>query len=96
MRDTYVVSYDVSDAKRLRKVFKAMRGYGDHLQFSVFRCELNDREPVELRDRLRGIIHHTEDQVLFVHVGPADGRASHAFSTMGRPQASPERMAIVV
>jgi len=96
MRDTFVVSYDVSDAKRLRKVFKAMRGYGDPLQFSVFRCELNERELVELRDRLRKIIHHTEDQVLFVDVGPADGRASKAFSTMGRPKADPERTAIVV
>ncbi len=32
MRQTYIVSYDVCHPKRLRKVFKLMRGYGDHLQ----------------------------------------------------------------
>jgi CRISPR-associated protein Cas2 len=64
MRHTYVVSYDVSDPKRLRKVFKLMRGYGDHLQLSVFRCDLNARELVELRSKLGTIIHATEHQVL--------------------------------
>lgn len=27
-----VVSYDVREARRLRKVFKGMRNYGDHTQ----------------------------------------------------------------
>ena len=38
MRQSYLVCYDISDDKRLRKVFKTMRGYGDHLQYSVFEC----------------------------------------------------------
>jgi hypothetical protein len=28
MRNSYLICYDISDEKRLRKVFKAMRGYG--------------------------------------------------------------------
>ncbi|NLE47060.1 MAG: CRISPR-associated endonuclease Cas2 [Sandaracinaceae bacterium] len=28
---TYIVTYDISDPKRLRKVFQILRGYGDHL-----------------------------------------------------------------
>jgi len=96
MRHTYVVTYDVSDPRRLRQVYRTMLGFGDHLQLSVFRCELNARELVELRAKLRGIVHHMEDQVLFVHVGPADGRVATAFSTMGRSYESPERAAIVV
>ena len=70
MRQTYIVTYDVSSPNRLRRVFKTLKGYGDHLQLSVFRCELNHRELVELRARLGGIIHHDQDQVLFVDVGP--------------------------
>ena len=31
---------DIADDKRLRFVFKTMRAYGDHLQFSVFECQL--------------------------------------------------------
>ena len=41
MRHNYVVTYDISDPKRLRKVYKMMLGYGEHLQLSVFQCELN-------------------------------------------------------
>ena len=47
MRTSYLVSYDICDDKRLRKVFQTMRGYGDHLQYSVFQCQLTaaDRYP---------------------------------------------------
>ncbi|HZT68334.1 MAG TPA: CRISPR-associated endonuclease Cas2, partial [Terriglobia bacterium] len=34
MRTSYLVCYDISDDKRLRKVHKVMRGFGDHLQYS--------------------------------------------------------------
>jgi CRISPR-associated protein Cas2 len=95
MRHTYIVSYDVSDPKRLRKVFKAVRGYGDHVQLSVFRCELNMRELVELRSCLGRLIHHREDQVMFVDVGPVDGRGSTSISAMGREYTHPERHAAV-
>ena len=40
MRTSYLICYDISDDKRLRKVFQTMRGYGDHLQYSVFECQL--------------------------------------------------------
>ncbi len=96
MRQTYIVSYDISDAKRLRKVFKLMKGYGDHVQLSVFRCELTHRALVELRTRLGGIIHHRDDQVLFVDVGPEEGRGSGAISAMGRAYTPPQRCAVVV
>jgi CRISPR-associated protein Cas2 len=96
MRQTYVVSYDVCDPKRLRKVFRMMRGYGDPIQLSVFRCELSRRELVELRTELAAIIHHQEDQVLFVDVGPAEGRAVTSFASLGRVYLHPERTAIVV
>lgn len=95
MRQAYIVSYDVSDPKRLRRVFRVMRGYGDHLQLSVFRCELNARELVELRAKLSEAIHRDHDQVLFVDVGPADGRAREAIRALGRPYTHPERHAIV-
>lgn len=95
MRHTYIVTYDISDPKRLRKVFRLMLGYGDHLQLSVFQCELNQRELVELRCALGELIHHGEDQVLFANLGPVDGRGSESIESLGRPYIDPERMAIV-
>jgi CRISPR-associated protein Cas2 len=96
MRQAYIVSYDVSNPKRLRKVFKTLRGWGDHLQLSVFRCELNHRELVELRAELGKIINHDEDQVMFVDVGPVEGRGSTSIGAIGRPYMHPERHALVV
>lgn len=96
MRQTFVVSYDVADPKRLRQVYRLMRGWGEHIQFSVFRCELNARELVELRAALGAMIHHHEDQVLFIDVGPVDGRGNTAIRSIGKAYVSPERTAIVV
>jgi CRISPR-associated protein Cas2 len=96
MRQTYVVAYDISDPKRLRRVYKLMKGYGEHIQLSVFRCELTHRALVELRARLGAIIHYDEDQVLFVDVGPEEGRGSTSISALGRAYKSPERCAVVV
>ncbi|MFO0552464.1 MAG: CRISPR-associated endonuclease Cas2 [Polyangiaceae bacterium] len=96
MRQTYLVTYDISDPKRLRAVFQIMRGWGDHLQLSVFRCDLDARELVEVRAALTAEIDHDEDQVLFVDVGPADGRALSSFTTLGRPPKAVVSVAIVV
>jgi CRISPR-associated protein Cas2 len=96
MRQTFIVSYDISDPKRLRRVFKLMRGYGDHLQLSVFQCELTRSEEIELASRLAEIIHHGEDQVLFVDVGPSEGRGRSSIRSLGRPYTHPESSALVI
>lgn len=96
MQQTYIVSYDISDPKRLRLVFRTLKGWGDHLQLSVFRCDLSRSELAELRRELSAVIDHTYDQVLFVDVGPADGRALSSFDTLGRPTPPALRTAVVV
>lgn len=96
MRQAYVVTYDVCDPKRLRKVHKLMCGYGEHLQLSVFRCELNKRELVELRARLSTLINHQQDQVLFVDIGPVEGRGDTSIAALGLPYVPPARRAIVI
>ena len=95
-RKGYVVSYDICDPKRLRLVFKVMRGYGDHLQLSVFRCELSASEMVELRAKLVDAMNLREDQVLFIDIGPADSRSTTAIEALGRAYTHPERAAVVV
>ena len=74
MRQTYLVCYDICDDRRLRKVYKTMRNYGDHLQYSVFECQLTKIDLAKCRHELSEIVKHNEDQVLFVDLGPAEGR----------------------
>lgn len=95
MRTAYLVCYDISNNRRLRQVYKTMRGAGEHIQLSVFRCELSARQKVELMAALSMIIDHTEDQVLFVDLGPAEGRASDCFHALGKPYTVPVRVALV-
>ena len=82
MKSSYLVCYDISDDKRLRRVFKTMRAWGDHLQFSVFECQLTSKDLVQLRADLSGIIHHDEDQVLFI---PLCNRCAEQIEALGRP-----------
>lgn len=96
MRHGFIVSYDISDPKRLRRVYKTLLGMGDHIQLSVFRCELSDRDRVSLVSRLAKIIHHGEDQVLFIDIGAAPGRSDRCVDALGRPYLAHERCPIVV
>jgi CRISPR-associated protein Cas2 len=84
MRTTYIVCYDICDPKRLREVFKIMRGWGDHIQLSVFECRLTRSDLIQLKAELAEIIHHEEDQVLFVDLGPTGARGDRVITALGK------------
>lgn len=96
MRTSYLVCYDIADDRRLRKVFKTMRGFGDHLQYSIFECQLNATDLARCRGQLAQIIHHTEDQVLFVNLGPAEGRGERVITAIGKAYTNLDSPCIVV
>ena len=56
VRQTYLVCYDICDDKRLRKVHKTMRNFGDHLQYSVFECQLTPIDLAKCQSQLNDII----------------------------------------
>ena len=87
MRTTYLICYDISDEKRLRRVFKICKDYGSHLQYSVFESDLSQIEKTELERKLSAEINAREDQVLFVEFGPATGRGERSIVALGRPYA---------
>jgi CRISPR-associated protein Cas2 len=68
----YLVTYDIRDDKRWRRIFRLMKGYGDWLQLSVFQCRLSRRRHAELVALLDGILKHNEDAILVIDLGPAD------------------------
>ncbi len=84
MRQRYIVTYDVADPARLRKVFKLLKGYGEHLQFSVFRCDVTRLSLARMKTELSDVIDAQKDQVLFIDVGPTEGRGEEVFESLGK------------
>lgn len=85
MRNTFLVCYDIANDLRLRRVHKTMRGFGDHLQYSIFECQFTSTDLVRCRHTLAKIIHHKQDQVLFVDLGPSEGRGDRVITALGLP-----------
>jgi CRISPR-associated protein Cas2 len=84
MRRCYLVCYDIREARRLRRVFRTMKGYGEHWQFSIFFCVLKEIERVRMQSALEGEMNLKEDQVLIVDLGPDEQGARAAAITIGQ------------
>jgi CRISPR-associated protein Cas2 len=91
----YVVAYDIANPKRWRRVFRVMEGFGEWLQLSIFQCRLSRQRHAELIALLDGIIHHDDDHVILVDVGPADYVVPKVVS-LGKGYAPVEREPIIV
>lgn len=96
MRNRYIVTYDISDDDRRTSVFKLLRGRGDHIQYSVFRCDLSDAERIAMIAAIHPLIEHKEDQILVIDLGPVDGRAATCIDAIGRRYLAPDRTVVVI
>ncbi len=91
----YIVTYDISDERRWRRVFKMMKGYGQWLQLSVFQCRLTAKRRTEMARRLEETIHASEDHVLILDLGPAD-KVDPRVESLGKTFESVKRSAVVI
>lgn len=91
----FVVTYDIADDRRWRRVFKTMHGYGEWIQLSVFQCRLSPRRRAELETRLRELVKAGDDHVLLIDVGPAD-KIDLAVESIGKSFSKMERRATVI
>jgi len=95
MRRRYLIAYDVSDDKRRTSVFKTLMGNGDHVQYSVFLCELNDVELTRLKGSLLETLNHRQDQVIILDVGLAENAVGAVLECVGRAYSPPARVTVV-
>ena len=91
--DTYLVAYDISNPKRLRKVASTCEDFGLRRQFSVFVCRLTATDLVRLKSRLYEIIDLDMDQVIFV---PLCAHCSEQIEALGRPTERPDARDVVI
>lgn len=91
----YFVTYDISDQRRWRRLFRIMKGYGKWLQLSVFQCRLSDRRHAEMIQLISGIIKTNDDHVVIVDVGAA-ADADPRVVSLGRSFETVEKGPIIV
>ena len=60
-----VISYDITDDRRRTKVLDELKNYGNHIQYSVFECDITEAQIAELQSRIAVIINPKEDSVLY-------------------------------
>lgn len=95
MRRAYLVCYDIRDDKRWRKVFRLMKGHGEHWQYSVFFCVLREIDRVRLQTQLEQVMDLREDQCLLMDLGPDELAARDACTVLG-PRLPESRGGMVV
>lgn len=84
MRRCYLVCYDIRDPKRLRRVHKTMKGYGEPWQYSVFFCVLKDIDRVRMQSDLEEHMNLRVDQALIIDMGSDEAGSRDATTTVGQ------------
>jgi CRISPR-associated protein Cas2 len=90
-----LISYDVAmtdkaGARRLRRVAKACKDYGQRVQYSVFECVLDPAQWVKFRDRLVSEIDEEQDSLRFYFLGANwERRIEHIGTKPGLDQTGP-------
>jgi CRISPR-associated protein Cas2 len=69
-----LVTYDVrtaesGGARRLRRMAKACRDFGQRVQYSVFEIEVDPAQWVALKARLEAIINREQDSLRYYYLG---------------------------
>jgi CRISPR-associated protein Cas2 len=58
-----LVTYDICDDRRLRRVAKINEDFGARVQKSVFECNLRENQLLKLKRRLQEVMAPEEDSV---------------------------------
>lgn len=89
-RTRYLLTYDIREPRRLRRVHRVALDHGYPLQYSVFICDLTASELILLRAALERAMHLGIDSVSVFDLGPADGRGVTCVEHLGVHQTLPE------
>lgn len=64
----FVVAYDIADPKRLAKIAKTMENYGVRVQKSVFECILDEKQYLEMKQKVEKIMNFNLDAVRYYFI----------------------------
>ena len=96
MRRCYLVCYDIRNDKRLRRIHKLMKAYGEPWQYSVFYCVLKAIDRVRLENAAREVLNLREDQLLLIDLGSNEEAARDAATVVGQSLPGQETGVVVI
>jgi CRISPR-associated protein Cas2 len=88
-----IVAYDVSDAKRLRKIAGICEDFGIRVQYSIFECRLDQDEFNDFWLRLLEVIDEDEDRIVAYKL---DARCAKETETAGTMTCSEKAVCYLV
>jgi CRISPR-associated protein Cas2 len=91
----YIVTYDVSDERRWRRIYRLLQGYGEWLQLSVFQCRLSRMRQAEFVQLAEGILDRSHDHLLIIDIGPVESIKPKVVS-IGKSYAPLDRGPVIV
>ena len=89
----FVISYDISDDKRRRKVASTMEDYGRRVQYSVFECRLTRNRFQALYKKLVSLCIEPEDSIRIYSLCE---RCSPRVRIIGKIEELPEDQAVII
>lgn len=89
-RRRWLLCYDIRAPARLRRIHQVAKAFGQPLQYSVFVCDLDRSEKVQLETALRETMLLSIDSVALIDLGLAGERGRECFEFIGhRPYRLP-------
>lgn len=65
MKYFLVVTYDIKSDRKRQKIHQVLKNYGFRVQYSVFECELTQKQYSELRIKISKLLNQQEDSVRY-------------------------------
>ncbi len=69
-RKSFLITYDIADSKRLRRVFRIVSDYATPVQLSVFEASLTEAELTALTQALIAEMDEQVDNILCYRLSP--------------------------
>ena len=82
----HIVTYDIRNPKRLRKVAKICENFGFRVEYSVFECDLNEEQFILLWKTLEEAMDTDEDALLAYKVCGTCTTKIQSMGSISRPQ----------
>lgn len=92
-QDFIVVVYDISNDKRRTRLHKALKNYGNPVQYSVFECILEKDEIKKMKKEIKKILRPRSDHLRYYYICQA---CQGKIEVVGRTEVTKEEKVIVV